>query len=303
MSNDTINHTINYINHIKNLYNDVRINFFGGEPLLKVDTINEFISLLQDKVSYCIITNGFLLDTIVDKLLYWNDISNKKLNIIVSYDYFLQNETRCANTYNKVRNNIKLLHDIGLDVSTITVFPRNRLNVFYETYKDFLYLKEYIPSLIFYFNVDRRNIISSTFDRKAILQSLKNAKMVDTNNTIVYNCYTSINDYNKQKYCITDNYYSAITPEGDIYPIGNIAHDFCIRDKFYLGNVKEDFTILCQNRETLFNNIKIVIPTPCKTCNTNCKIPKWNLLDIQTDTIPDIELCIIQKIIQSVFKL
>ncbi len=84
---------ISFIKEIASLYcdDDIVIMFHGGEPLLEFDIVKQYVSclqgLFQDRVSFCITTNGILMNDAIAEYLVKNfvDISvsldgNKSVN-------------------------------------------------------------------------------------------------------------------------------------------------------------------------------------------------------------------------------
>lgn len=125
-SNMSIETAIKVIAYIKNHYSgkQVKINWFGGEPLLNAEII-DIISdgLKKENISFKsrMITNGYLFDTaMIDKAINkWNltelqitlDGTEKAYNRIKAYKY-----NNC-NPYVIVLDNINSLLDAGLSVS------------------------------------------------------------------------------------------------------------------------------------------------------------------------------------------
>ena len=112
----------------------IQLNIYGGEPLLAINEI-AYLSNMMPKYTFVIVTNGSLIDKNIDKILrIYNQ--NHRLQFNVSYDYCMQNQTRQANTYDLIRNNIKLLDTYGIYTHTITTFTAQNITRFYDVVVD-----------------------------------------------------------------------------------------------------------------------------------------------------------------------
>ena len=64
-----------------NLYNHLRIVFFGGEPLLNFGLIEQLVKKYSGQAHFCIITNGLLLN---DKILHF--FISQNFSITISFE-------------------------------------------------------------------------------------------------------------------------------------------------------------------------------------------------------------------------
>ena len=74
MSPEVISKACEYVNHLlETRFKNDRVNlcFYGGEPLLHMDIIEEYIIAFKDneRVIFDITTNGTLINTIIDKFI------------------------------------------------------------------------------------------------------------------------------------------------------------------------------------------------------------------------------------------
>lgn len=152
ISNDTILKAISFIyqeiNNI-NLSEDeyIDIQFWGGEPLLNVNTIDIFIQEFSSnkKIGYFKIhTNGSLIIDNIDMLLKWKSITNNRLIIGVSYDYEpLQYVNRQHSNKKIVRNSIKVLDYFGFNyLIKTTMFHKDLENNLFNIYKDYILFRK-----------------------------------------------------------------------------------------------------------------------------------------------------------------
>lgn len=84
ITEEVIDHTINYFSSISQEIESLSVNFFGGEPILAMDKIEYFVSRLQENnitANLSIGTNGVLLDQ--TKL---NFLKNNNFHIYLSID-------------------------------------------------------------------------------------------------------------------------------------------------------------------------------------------------------------------------
>ena len=314
MSNEVIEHSISYIQHLlDNVFektDNIKLMFFGGEPLLHIDIIEHFVKVFKDndRVRYHIVTNGTLVKDNIDALEQIRNISNNRLSFSVSYDYALQNKNRQSGTYDIVRNAIILLHKRNFPTNTITVFPRGDLSLFFEVVFDFLKLRRIIPNIIMAFNIDRINSSNTVFDEEMARNSLRKTRkmlssITDTISDVVrYNNSCRFRG-GQDKNCIVGSVYIGITVNGDIYPMYNVLHaPQNIRKMLYMGNViSDDLDTLDKNHTDLFDRLNFKVPEECTICNAPCRVLPWRTIKNGTieefNGMPDEEHCLIHKIL------
>ena len=308
MSDDIINNTVKYIKEVYKKIGDnnkLCIVCYGGEPLLHTDIISKFINELYDTdILFNIVTNGYLINTCRNVLCNWKKILGCKLNIIVSYDYSLQNIHRMDDSYNLVRNNILYLYKNKYKVSTITVFPIGDLPKFYDVFEDFLKLRKKIHNLKLCFNIDRINASNTSFNEEKTREALEKIKNWKINNPnvdyIEYNNGCGYRNYREED-CIFGNVYSGIDVNGNIYPTYNAAFaKENIREMIYLGNVKDSIYDLDNRRNYLLNTLNFDIGETCKSCGVPCRVFPWRTITSNIDEfnkMPSEEHCYIHKLL------
>ena len=108
------------------LYNDLRVVFFGGEPLINYPLIEQIVKTYKGRVRFCIITNGVLLDERRIRFLGENDFA-----ITVSFEgsFRAQKYRKGINdedTYEKVISNLRKLDLMDYKYSIrMTLFRNN----------------------------------------------------------------------------------------------------------------------------------------------------------------------------------
>ncbi len=312
MSDETIEKVADYINHVKKQYKNYEflVVVYGGEPLLYTDIIEKLF--LKTKLKLGIITNGILIDKKIDWIKHFNKETNNKLRFSVSYDYFLQDNHRMEHTYDIIRNNILLLDENNIPFDTITVFPKGDIPLFYDTYMDYIDLKNKLINnkIEFKFNIDRANVSNTVFDEIESRKAFEKVKeYIEKNNaydTIRYN--TEENTFRKKKEynCIWRNVFCAFDINGDMYPACNAVWEpDNILDIIRLGNVYEDFSVLDKKRyDLLVKFLKYKTPQKCIECKAVCRILPWRTIknDIsEFNGMPEEDVCKIQKIISEYF--
>ena len=284
---------------------------FGGEPLLYIDKIEYLINSLKNNkdVSFVICTNGILLSKYIKNLIQLKDILgsnkiNKRFHVVVSYDYYLQNN-RSPNTYDIVRNNIKLLYNNDFFVATNTIFDITDINSIHKCFLDFIKLYKECPDLLICYNFNYFSNI--TVDEKDIENVFKlcNYSLKKTNSTtnIIYNRisskkYNLIHKMNND--CLHSDLYCGVDTNGDITFGCNVNRT---EDKkmLYMGNIQHNsFEEIQTLKQNLLNKINYTLPEKCKNCTYICKYFPWfnKGFSLETFMSPfDDKQCLIQKYI------
>ena len=278
------------------------ITFYGGEPLLYIDKIIKFTNRFKSRIyKYNIVTNGYLLDKYLDKLLYIRS-SGCSLKLQVSYDYYLQNKNRQNNTYSKIRDNIKLMHKYNFKCNTITVFPYSDLQYFDKVFFDILELKKELPKLNTVFNVDRSNISNTSFNKELCIPGFTRVKeYLDTynlDNFLQYNGRCGDRTETK-KLCMIGNIYAAIDIQGNIYPAYNVIYTRPELQKLIIyGTVFQDFTEISKYKNKLLSSLNFTLPDKCRDCNSPCRVFPWSTIKTSLDEfngLPSEEHCEVHK--------
>lgn len=295
---------IDYIlNNVLQKQDRLCITFYGGEPLLYIDTILKFTNRFKSKIyKYNIVTNGYLLDTYLDKLLYIKN-AGCSLKIQVSYDYYLQDKNRQNNTYEKIRSNIKLMHKYNFKCNTISVFPYSDLEYFDKVFFDILDLKKELPKLHTVFNVDRSNTSNTIFNEELCIPAFTKVKeYLDSNNLdnfLLYNGRCGNRDNNKL--CMYGNIYCSIDNEGNIYPAYNIIYNnSTTRQLMRYGTVFQDFNSITNYRNNLLSSLNFILSDKCNTCNVPCRVFPWSTIKTNLNEfngLPSEEHCRVHKFI------
>ena len=284
MSEETIKRTTDYMKYVMERYPNYifHTTMYGGEPLLYTDIIEE----LYDRcpIKPVIVTNGILIDKKFDWIKNFQLKTHRSLFICVSYDYSLQNVHRQDNTYDIVRNNIRLLYQNDIPFRTITVFPRGDLPLIYDVYMDYLELLKEIPTLKLSFNIDRVNVSNTQFDEIKSQKAFEKIQNYNTQNnlvdTISYNINYDARRTKKDNTCLWGNVFSAIDVSGDIYPCCNsVWEPDNILDIIHLGNIYEDFSVLDDKRKSKIEQLsKYPYPNECLDCNVPCRVMPWRTI-------------------------
>ena len=171
--------------------NKLQILFYGGEPLLYIDTIREFLRRLRTRANYSIITNGKSLDMSIVNLL-----NRYNFNVTVSWDG--KNSSKSRN-YDVVADKKELLMKINhLCFSAVVnhyAYPKDILNDINEINKDY---RKYHRNDI-RFNIDSlynfNNDINSVFNinKKKLSKQMKDMLIgYNTTNLEIENTYIKI---------------------------------------------------------------------------------------------------------------
>ena len=287
MSDETIIRTTDYMKYVMKKHPNCNFHttMYGGEPLLYTDIIEKLYD--NCPIKPVIVTNGILINKKLDWILDFQKKTNYTLFICVSYDYSLQNVHRQDNTYDIVRNNIKLLYKYNVPFRTITVFPRGDLPLIYDVYMDFLKLRKEIPKLKLSFNIDRVNVSNTVFDENEARKAFQKIKDYNIENNIFgaisYNINYDARRTQKDNTCLWGNVYDAFDVNGDIFPCCNsVWEPDNILEIINFGNVYEDFSELDRKRASKLKELsKYPYPEQCYECNVPCRVMPWRT--IKTD--------------------
>jgi len=134
MTMETLN---NMIDHFLPLFDDyVVINYFGGEPLLRLDFLKESAKVLRERVK------GAIFNISTNLALYNNEVAEfakeymKKGSFQISYDGIDQERHRGSSEL--VRENIKkCIADIGVDMTCVRLtFTKDTIEHLYDNMVD-----------------------------------------------------------------------------------------------------------------------------------------------------------------------
>lgn len=299
---------LNYLNTLSK-EDKIRISFFGGENFLYIKEINSFINKLEkyQNIYFDLISNGSLIQKNQEQIFQWKELLGNRFSILISYDYSLQDQNRCKNTYQKVRNAIKWLDSKDISVRTNTIFMKNDLTLFHKVFSDYLNLqKELKHKFLFRIGMDNLNLCNSQYDKENTIKSFEAVKEFIKKNPqyagkIIYK-------YGGDRYnsCgLGWRVANGIDVDGSLYPCQGAIYDEH-KDWFYIGNVSDNFDTLIERRKEFFSRLRWPIQEECKTCTAWCK--SCPLETIKTSVTefgalpPDKDHCVIHKTISEYFK-
>ncbi|MDR2836055.1 MAG: radical SAM peptide maturase [Bacteroidales bacterium] len=283
---------LKWLSDSNNFYRKIVIGFYGGEALLRFDTVIEIVNYLKTiskttglNFQFIMTTNGILLDKYIDFLVendFWLTISldgNAENN---SYRVFNKNRT----SYDKVVSNIKLIQD------KFTDFYFKNVN-----FSTVLHDKNNEYQVNEFFN---KNFIKSTRSSVAKVLDKKNENLFQYQPTGIYEIIKSNKDYKKfvstsspinfmmffkNYFGIISNNYSEITnekyltkyyPTGSCSPFskkifisaqGNIYPCERINFRFVFGKItSEKIEINTKEIAAQYNNYFLKMQKQCANC-------------------------------------
>ena len=254
--------------------------FQGGEPtLVGLDFYKNFISYVNKyntknlEISYCIQTNGFLLDDNWAKFLYENKfLVGISLDGIKETNDINRVDTDNKGTFDYVLDRINLLKKYNIDFNVLTVVTSQvakNINKIYKFYKDNkLVYQQYIPCLN---PIGDDSLKAYSLTPKLygdFLCNLFDLWYEDiTNDNFIYNRYFEnlvgiLKGYTPEACSMRGvcSFQNVIEADGSIYPC-----DFYVLDKYKLGNIlTDDFHKIHKNISFIETSNKI--EEDCKTC-------------------------------------
>ena len=227
------------------------IDFFGGEPLMNMDTVRHAVSYVRrreietgKKFKLTLTTNGVLLNDELNQYLNDNNISlvlsldgrqavhdnmRRFVNGQGSYDMVLKNMTKTIQSRDDQNYYMRGTYtacnlDFAADVLDMAAHGCTQLSVEPVVSKDSRYAltEEHLPKLF------------EEYDKlaKVYLERKRNGQGFD-----FFHFNLDINHgpcvAKRLSGCGAGHEYLAVTPEGDLYP----CHQFVGREEFLLGNV------------------------------------------------------------------
>ena len=285
---------------------NLEVDFFGGEPLLNFDTVENIVAntrTLETKfnktVRFTLTTNGTLLDD--EKIDF---INNNISNIVLSLDGLRETNDNmrkyaysdCAGVYDDIVPMYQKLVKKRLESSSPFkdyyirgTFTRKNLNFA----KDVIHMADINSSNLGFKNVSVEPVIAEedkdysirredlpvifeeyeTLAREIIRRERKNKfgnpNFGDTFNFFHFNIDLENGPcvYKRSKGCGSGSEYLAVTPDGDIYP----CHQFAGNTKFILGNINSanldtQNIDLDKNLMKKFFHNNIIENEKCKNC-------------------------------------
>lgn len=288
MSKDVVIQSINFLSNL-GLFNN-EIEFFGGEPMLSSNLINQIVLDLPDN-RYSLITNGFFLNY-DDYLKYVKNLKNVNITISLeinkeAHHYYRNKEDNYELMLSRAINLKKMGYNISINSSINYLIFEN----FNSTLSNIKKLNEYCIPIHFY-SIKGNDGLNEIEQYEYIFSNLytNNKKEIE----YIFNINKDFLKTDIDFLCTFDNKVS-VMPNGDILT--------CQWDNSFLGNIfktsKEDFLKFYIERLTL--NHKELYPgcsncsVPVGVCNISCLPYIMNLLD--TNPIELEQKCDIQKFI------
>ena len=134
--------------------NDIRITFWGGEPMMNLDYVKKIIeaTIKYDFVRYYMYTNGTLLDAFKDLAkCKWADELKKRIHIQLSYDGEPHNTIKRGEFSSKmVIKTAEFLKNAGFEVSFKATLSFDMLSKLPEIWKSYLDLREKLGAFVQY---------------------------------------------------------------------------------------------------------------------------------------------------------
>ncbi len=254
------------------------IDFFGGEPLMNMDTVRHAVTHVRrreaetgKKFKLTLTTNGVLLNDEITQYLNDNNISlvlsldgrrevhdniRPFANGAGSYDMVLKNVTKAIQSRNDqnyyLRGTFTAQNlDFAADVLDMADHGYTQLSVEPVVSKDSKYAltKEHLPTLF------------AEYDKLAqeYLKRKKNGNGFD-----FFHFNVDINNgpcvAKRLSGCGAGHEYFAVTPDGDLYP----CHQFVGREAFLLGNVFDG--VKNTDLPHTFRQTHVLTKTECREC-------------------------------------
>ena len=291
ISKDVIFKTIDTLkNH--DLLND-EIEFFGGEPMLNANLINEIVQELPD-YHYSIITNGFFLNY-DDYLKYLVNLKNVKITISLEINkashMFYRNN---SDDYEKMFQRIIKLKKLGFNISVNSSINKEIFENLDESILRFNQLSENHIGVHFY-TIKGSDGFESLEDIKSIFSSNYSDEYFEFIKQL-FNISKEFLESDSQYLCSFDDKLT-------IYPNGDIIS--CQWDNTILANVlnfdlnefKEKYSYrLALNHKDLYPGCS-TCDVPVGICTISCVPYIINLLETDMDKL--ICKCEIQKFIHN----
>jgi len=277
---------IKIINNLLEIYSEgiETIQFFGGEPLLKIDYIeqviiainNHFTKLEQCIPKYSIVTNGTLLNSHINKIL-----SNYKFDVTISLDGLKDEHDSCrvfkdnSETYNIIYNNIinmdKSINKIvEFSISNVNINKKNSMDPI-KIVDSFVKMgfKSIVTNIIFIKNTDK--LFSESEKYKIFLEDYTGYLLdfMFSNKCYIYD-FKIINSIiailtkkHTRKTCGIGINSLTINTHGEIQS--------CYLDNEIIGVSTTNLEELVEKRKQYFN---VTIPSNCTSCwcNNLCNI-------------------------------
>lgn len=305
----------------------IKLIFWGGEPTLKIDVVNDVIlHFKKDKrVNYFMYTNGYIIDDVIRI-----SKENERFRFQISYDgYEIHNKHRKTKggkeTADIVKKNIFRCIDEGLNFSLKPVLPLEDIQYIESSYLDYLEIDKY--------SRERKNpIVKEYFPSFPIIRDCDDNSFTPEQIINIHQQLLKISEYEKEYYkehgkflfswfkeghkitCGCGNSLFAVDIDGGVY----ICHG-ALYSKFksdhYICNINDKNRLvqnLDQCRRYFERNKFKKRPPNCDSCNVNkcavCSIiqhqlsNKENYMERLRDYSIQSKICNLYEIATSVSK-
>lgn len=261
---------------------DILVPVYGGEPFLRMSDLQTFIRSIDPYIwGVNLITNGSLVPENIAVLAQMRAENQATIITNVSYDYALQNETRESDSYETVRNGIRLLYKNNFTRRTISVFTAKDIHRIDEVFFDFISLREELPELCAVFNIDRFGPSFESVDDNALCASLERIQTYLFDHPEIRGAFLlNDNSGRTRKASLRGNFQETICfamyYDGYCYPgyevpweQKNVANMLCF------GHINDSFEQLEQRRQEIMAALPQGIPDKCTICNASCRVTPW----------------------------
>lgn len=297
MTTDTLNAIIKYIENNINDYSNLFIEWFGGEPLLYVDLIENFmesvsnICITHNKSLFShVTTNGYFLNlNTVDRLIKVG--VNSYTVTIDGYDDY-HNATRFLKngnpTYNHIIHNMKELHNSNLDFSI-----RLRCNITGDNTDGIDLLLDYWAKEYKFDDrmndIDIRAVAKYNDNVSSDVKIISNSRCKEIKDDLI-NKYMKKGLYDKTMWHFNENgfhiCYAAEESSINVSPSGNILKCSIVLEedeRNIVGKINSDGTIDYNDNIFLWNNAEARELNECNQCshvitcfNSSCPLLNLN---------------------------
>lgn len=267
----------------------VKVSIFGGEPLVHLDTLVPFIHELSSFADYAeIVTNGLGVqqhEAEIDEMQSAMGVG--RFSVAVSYNFTLQDETRQAGTYEKIRDSIRLLCSKGYFVNSPVVFTPDTIHRIGEMFDDFMALRRetggrnrltfnyFVPEGV-PFSVVKEDVLRAELARiKSAIEDPANGLTYETFRYRTFGAHRS----EHRRDCIFQDVRAALCPDGAIYPGYDVMHSTeYAKNLLRIGRVGDPYRQLDINIRRLMRTLNNDPPKQCWSCPSQCRMVPWRTL-------------------------
>ncbi len=285
----------------------ITVQFYGGEPTLAFDRVEQIVRGLQDTVDeLCIITNGSQVERLWPRILALSRESGGKLRASVSYDFTHQERKRHPGTYHTTRDAIRLMHAQGMMRKVITVFDKDTLPTMDMDFFDFIALRKECPGLLNMYNLSLSGDLSG-FDEAATVKALEHIRdwlreHPEHHGSFRHNVFHGGNNHWRSEHCALCNIMSCTDTDGGLYSdVTALYQGEELRNTLHYGNIFEDFALLDSRQEDVIRGLGLSPLEKCRACTATCKVPMFCTLVAEGKRFhtPGEESCRIRRLIHS----